>query len=130
MKQKFLLSLLIMIALVSCKKDNDDDEPSLRGKWTMENLTYKEYENGVLADSETEPGDGTTFDFQDNGHVVIVAPGEPIESLSYTIQPGSKVEIDGEVMDIQNLTSTTVTLYDKETYGPGDYDEVFLNLKR
>lgn len=128
MKQLLALSMIVMILLAACKKDKD--EISLKGKWNLENAIYKEYENGVLINTETEAGDGTTLDFQNNGNVVITSPGTPSESLSYTIKADSKVEIDGDTYEIRNLNASNVTLYIREDYAQGMYDEISLNLKR
>ena len=102
---------------------------SLAGKWTVDNTTIKEHINGTV-NTDIEPGNGATIDFQDNGHVVLTYPGLPIESLVYVIKPDSKVEIDGDMFEIRNLGKATVTLYLREDYSPGEYDEVFINLKR
>lgn len=128
MKKLFLLALASMTILFACKKD--EPEVSLKGKWTVNNIVLKEYLNGTLANTDTEPGDGTTLDFQDNGHVVITHPGNVIESLTYSIEPNSKVIIDGDLMEIRELTAGSVTLFMRRDYGGGDYDEVYLNLKR
>ena len=130
MKQKLFLILVIMTLLGACKKDKPEPEISLKGKWIAESSTLKEYENGILIDEINEPGDGTTYDFQDNGHLVITSPSLPVESLPYTINPGSKVNIDGDIVDIQNLSASKVTLYFKDDYGQGDYIEISLKLKR
>ncbi len=130
MKQKLVLGLFLIILLAACKKDKDENEVSLNGKWTAENFILKVYENGVLIDTETEPGDGTTLDFQNNGNLVISSPGTGVESLPYAIKPDSKVEIDGDIYEIRNLTGSKVTLYLREDYAPGEYDETLINLKR
>ena|SRR5215213_2521969 len=130
MKQKLLLGFIMILLLASCKKDKDDDQISLKGKWTIDNIIVKEYENNVLIDTDIESGDGTTFDFQNNGHLIISSPGSSPESVPYTLQPNSKVDIDGDVAEIKNLTSSTVTLFLKEDYGGGDYFEASINMKR
>jgi hypothetical protein len=127
--KNLVISLLLFIALVSCEKDKEE-EISLIGKWNIESTIIKEYESGVLKNTETEPGDGTTMDFQANGYLKIASPGDPIETVLYSIKPESKVEIDGDLLEIRNLTSTTVTLFFRQDYGGGDYDEAILNLKR
>lgn len=130
MKKKLLLSLIVMIVLAACKKEPVETPISLKGKWSVENSVYKEYDNAILIDTETEPGNGTTVDFQDNGNVVITSAGPIIESFPYSIQSDSKVVFDGDTYDVKNLTASTVTLYMREDFGPGDYFEISLNLKR
>ncbi len=129
MKKTLLLSLIAMIILASCKKDKEEPSISLKGKWTVETTIVKDYENGVLVDTNTEPGDGTTLDFQNNGNVVISGPAG-VESYPYTIKPDSKVEIDGDISEVRNLTRSSVTLFYRDDYLPGEYSEIFLYLKR
>jgi len=131
MKQKLFLILVMMTLLGACNKSKPEPpEISLKGKWIAETSSIKEYENGILTYEDSGPGDGTTYDFQNNGHLVITSPSLPVESLPYTINPGSKVDIDGDIFDIQNLSASKVTLYLKQDYGQGDYAEVTLKLKR
>ena len=119
---------MALILLTACKKDKE--EISLKGKWTIDNAVGKEYVNGTLTGTTTEPGDGTTMDFQNNGNVVITSPGFPPESYPYTIKPDSKVEFDGDTYEVRNLAVSTVTLFIRLDFSPGDYDEIFINLKR
>lgn len=132
MKKLSILGLFALLVFASCNKDKETapPPPSLKGKWMVENNVIKEYENGSLSNTHIDPGAGATMDFQDNGHVVITYPGYPIESLLYTIKPDSKVDIDGDIFEIRNLTATNVTLFLREDYAPGEYDEVYINLKR
>jgi len=123
-------SLLTLVLLTACKKDPQPAAPSLKGKWTIENFVYKEYVGGALTDTYTEPGAGGTIDFQNNGNVVSTIPGYPVATTPYTIKPDSKVEIDGDIYEIRNLTATNVTLFIREDYAPGEYDESYINLKR
>jgi hypothetical protein len=127
MKKTILLYMLAIITLSACEKE---DEISLKGKWNVENTIYNEYINGVLDYSETEPGGGTTIDFQNNGNVVINDPNWGVDTYTYILRPDSKVEIDGDVFEIRNLTANSVTLYIREDFGNNDYDEGFFNLKR
>ncbi len=130
MKQTLLLSLLAISLFAGCKKDKDETALSLKGKWNVENTVIKEYDNGILIGTDTEPGSGSTIDFQNNGTAVIVYPGIGSENLSYIIKPDSKVEIDGDVFEIRGLTNSNVTLFLKENYAPGEYGEVYINLNR
>ena len=131
MKQKLFLILVMMTLLGACNKSKPEPpEISLKGKWIAETATLKEYENGILMFEDSADGDGTTYDFQDNGNLVIKSPTLPIETLPYTINPGSKVNIDDDIFDIQNLTASKVTLYLKDDYGQGDYTEISIKLKR
>jgi len=123
-------SLLTLVLFTACKKDPQPAAPSLKGKWTIENFMYKEYVGGALTDTYTEPGAGGTMDFQNNGNVVFTVPGDPIETHPYSIKPDSKVDIDGDIFEIRNLTASNVTLFIRQDYAPGEYDEAYINLKR
>jgi len=96
MKKLLTASLLTLVLFTACKKDPQPAVPSLKGKWTIENMLYKEYLGGSLDNTYTEPGAGGTIDFQNNGNVVSTIAGNPVQTSPYTIKPDSKVEIDGE----------------------------------
>ena len=128
MRKTLVFSLIVMGLLVACKKDKD--EVSLQNKWTVDNFIGKEYLNGTLTNTTTLPGGGATLDFQKNGNVIITTPGSPVESFPYILQPGSRVEFGGDNYEIRDLTGSSVTLFLREDYAPGDYDEIFINLKK
>lgn len=132
MKKYIIFSLIIIGLFSACSKDDDNSNPapSLTGKWNVENVLIMSYENGVLQNTNTTLGNGATFDFQNNGNLVIAIPGSPAESYPYTIQTGNKVVFDGETFEIRNLTNTSVTLFMREDYAQGEYDELSINLKR
>ena len=127
MKKKLVLGMILMILLAACKKET---EPSLKNKWTLENSVSKEYVNGTLTNTISIPGVGTTLDFQNNGNVIITSPGSPIESFPYTLKADSKVEFDADIYEIRGLTNSNVTLYLRDDFAPGEYDETFINLKK
>ena len=130
MKKLLTASLLTLVLFTACKKDPQPAAPSLKGKWTIENMLYKEYVGGSLDNTYTEPGAGGTIDFQNNGNVVSTIAGNAVQTSPYTIKPDSKVEIDGDIYEIRNLTAASVTLFIREDYAPGEYDESYINLKR
>ena len=132
MKKYILFGLILTGLFFACSKDDDNNSPapSLTGKWNVENILVMSYENGALQNTNTTPGNGATFDFQTNNNLVISMPGFPVENYTYAIQPGNKVVFDGETFEIRNLTSTSVTLFIREDYAPGEYDELYINLKR
>src|SRR5687768_7881088 len=125
MKQALLL-LLLTATLASCKKDKD---PELTGKWLLETITIKEYMNNTLTNTDTEYGSGEALDFQENGTLVITEPGSSPFTTTYSIN-GSTVTFDGDTYEIRNLEDNTVTLFIRDDYAPGEYDEAFINLKR
>jgi hypothetical protein len=128
-----MLCFAATLSIVGCNKNDNksgDNASGLRGLWNMDSRVSKEYSNGSLTNSTTEPADGSTWDFQDGGILIITRPGSNPETHGYAVQQGNKVNIDGYVVDIQNLTATSVTLYLRHDFASGDYDEVFTNLKR
>lgn len=126
MKTTLILSLIVMITFLGCKKHKAD--PSLAGKWNLENVITKEYANGILTGTNTEPGDGYKYDFQENGKLLI-SGFLTASTSSYTIMPDSKVEIDGDIFEIRNLTDSQVTLFMHVDLS-NQYQEIFLNLTR
>src|SRR5687768_16186305 len=127
MIKNLTLWLMVLSSFAACKKE--EDEISLKGKWVAESIIENEYVDSLLTDTYTEPANVTTFDFQNDGTLVIAYPGLPGETLEYTIKPNAKVEIDGDLFDIRALTRSNVTLYGREDYEPGEYDEVLINLR-
>src|SRR6266487_6659168 len=126
MKKTLALSLIVMTLLIACKKDKE--EITLKGKWNVENIITKEYQNGILVNTNTEPGGGYKYDFQNDGNLLISGflTGT---TVPYKIMSNSKVEIDGDIFEIRNLTNSEVTLFIRTDYG-NDYQEMFLNLKK
>jgi len=112
MKKLLAISLMGMFLFTACKKD-PAVEPSLTAKWTV----------------ETEPGDGYKYDFQTNGNLVISSFLNS-STHPYSILPNSKVDIDGDIFEMRNLTASQVTLFFHQDYVPGEYDELFINLKK
>lgn len=119
-----------MFSLFTACNQKDPPEISLQGKWTLDNIVNKEFLGGTLSGTTTIPGNGATIDFQNNGNVVLKKPGSPDETHPYTLKPDSKVEFDGDTYEIRDLTQSRVTLYIRDDYGAGDYDEIYANLKR
>ena len=82
-----------------------------------------------MVENVTIPGNGATIDFQNNGTAVMTHDGV-VESHPYTIQPGSKVDIEGYIYETRNLTASSVTLFLRDEYSPGEYAEFLQDLKR
>lgn len=131
MKPITILTLAATIILTSCKKESAKEEPapSLKGKWNLESTIVKSYENSALVNTTTLAGNGATFDFQTSGNVVMSHDGV-IESHQYTITADSKVDIEGYMYEIRNLTAHSVTLFLRDEYSPGNYAEIEQTFKR
>jgi len=108
MKKTLALSLIVMSLLIACKKDKE--EITLKGKWNVENIITKEYQSGILVNTNTEPGGGYKYDFQDNGELLISA-FLTASTAPYTIMSNSTVNIDGDIFEIRDLTGSGVTLF-------------------
>ena len=129
MKKLLAISLMGMFVFTACHKKDPVAEPSLTGKWNVGTVVTKEYQNAVLMNTSTEQGNGYKYDFQTSGSLVI-SNVITATTLPYSIMPNSKVQIDGEIFEIRNLTASQVTLYFRQDYAPGEYDDLFINLNR
>ena len=129
MKRTLLLGLIAILIISACKKKNDDVVISLKGKWNAQSVSYKEFDNGALINSYSENLIKTTFDFRNNGSLIITDE-YGTETFSYSIQNATTVEFDGMVFEIRNLTGNSVTLYTREEYAPNNYAELTFNLTR
>jgi hypothetical protein len=129
MKKTLVLSLIVMILLAACKKDHEKPPISLKGKWNVESTTTKKFENAIIVNTVVIPGNGATFNFQDNGTVVLSHDGV-IESQPFTIQSDSNVDIAGYSYEIRNLTASSVTLFLRDIYASGEFVEFVEDLKR
>ncbi|MBA2745319.1 MAG: hypothetical protein H0U44_03745 [Flavisolibacter sp.] len=125
MKKILVLSLLSVALFTSCKKDKD---PTIKGLWNIESVSWKYYVNNALDDSDTEVLTNATINFKDDGSAIIVVYGST-ETHTYTVS-GNTVSFDGETYTMQGLSENSVVLYVKETYAPGEYEESFIQLKR
>ena len=106
----------------------EEESMSLIGKWNVESTNIKSYQNSQLVEDVSLPG-GAIFDFQSNGNVVMTHDGV-IESHPYTIFPDSTVQIEEDVLEIRNLTDSSVTLYQRVDYSPDEYQEAVISLKK
>ena len=117
-----------MVLFTACKKD-PAVEPSLTGKWNVETIVTKEFQNSAIVNTNTEQGNGFKYDFQTNGSLLISSFLNG-STHPYLILPNSKVEIDGDIFEIRGLTASQVTLFFRQDYVAGEYDDLFINLKR
>jgi hypothetical protein len=123
--KRILLALLLTASLVSCKKDKD---PVLEGKWTLKDITWKEFTNGTQTDSGTDAGVNETHEFRADG-TLIFTEGTNVQTTTYTLN-GDQVTFEGETYTVQNLEDNSVTLYYKDIWGTNSWDDVFINLTR
>jgi hypothetical protein len=143
MKRTLLLSLVVVLTLSACKKNNEDNFTSmqqgamsldegiktLKGKWIAENTVSNEYDNSILIHTYKEPFDRTLMDFQDNGNLVITNQFG-IRTIPYTIQNEVTVEFDGKIYEIRDLTATSVILVTRVDLGSGSFTDHCISLRR
>lgn len=129
MIRALLLSMIVVLILSACKKKNEDVVITLKGKWNAQSVSFQEYNNGVLAQSYSENLVKTTFDFQNNG-MLVITDEYGSDTFPYSIQNETTVEFNGMAFEIRNLTANSVTLYTREEFGPGNYAEASFSLKR
>lgn len=129
MKRALFLSLVVLLILSACKKKNEEVVISLKGKWTPQSIVYQDFDNSTLQYSYTETPEKTTYDFQNNGYLVITDEYGS-EMFQYKILNNSKLDLEGEIYEIKNLTAGSVVLYYRYDYSPGSYSEYSINLKR
>ncbi len=138
MKLKYLFIVLIPFALsviVSCKKDAEKEKTTaekIQGKWQIDNLITNEHTSGVDHKITYTGTASDYFDIRTDGKIYTSFSGNTATSV-YAVLGDAKIIIDGDTVDIQNLTDHTLTLYSKEDIGvpnPGDYIEGTVNLKK
>jgi len=89
MKKLLAISLIGMVLFTACKKDPPVEEASLTGKWNVETIVTKGYENSALISTDTEAGNGFKYDFQTNGTLLISSFINGV-TYPYSILPNSK----------------------------------------
>lgn len=97
----FLLMLTVVMLLTSCSKD-----PEIYGKWKLVSLTATDGVN-----SETFPMKNITFEFQKNGHYIMVINDEE-GTGEYTVHGNNMVFKNLYSETIYEPQSTTVNHYD------------------
>lgn len=141
----FALASFMLIASVSCKKSSTNPggggSATISGKWNLVNSRLLEKVDGVTDNDKTVPfltgewyefAAGNVFNkrtWQDDG-----AGGGQFAEAAGTYQlDGSKLKINDAIFDIKTLTTTDLTLYqkDEQTVDGSTYSsEIWLNLKR
>ena len=147
MKKTILFALAItLLTSVSCKKSSTNPgggggTATVSGKWNLVNTRLLEKVDGITDNDKTVPfltgewyefASGNVFNkrtWQDDG-----AGGGQFAEAAGTYQlDGSKLKINDAVFDIKTLTTTGLTLYqkDEQTVDGITYSsEIWLNLKR
>ncbi|MEO7308018.1 MAG: hypothetical protein ABIR78_07815 [Ferruginibacter sp.] len=135
---KTTLAALVFIAAilpwVSCKKADKTPRSTqnrIAGKWKFELSVIDNFYSGT-SHITTYTGNASDYvDFRNDSKVYSFVDGN-YDTSAYGIISDTKMWIGASsaVFDIQTLTDTDFKIYMKEIYGPGDYHESTINLKR
>lgn len=144
MKKLLLVASVSLVAITSCKKDDDDETISINGTWKL-NKTEVKYGNGAT-ESETPNSceAQTSFNFGDDGKVTSkVYYNDGTACLSemyngtYSYDSGSKIlklteNGSTEIFEVASLTASEfVILSDSDDYDDdGKTDKEYLYFKR
>ena len=135
MKHTFLLLVLIsaiLLVVVSCKKKNDTETTAqkIQAKWQIINIVSNDHSNGADNIITYTGNAGDYFDIRSDGHIYTHFQGSS-DTSSYTLLGDSKIIVDGtDTANIQGLTNSVLTLYEKNIIAPSEYLESTFNLKK
>lgn len=107
------LALMLVIGMSACTKEKTTKE-KITGTWNVDKSAYKVTFNGHVVEEETEQnaaGDEVTFN--EDGSYTSTIDGSQ-ESGTYTLVGDDQITIDGETMNIQELTKKSLIFYFKE----------------
>ncbi|MDB5253425.1 MAG: hypothetical protein JWP27_2594 [Flaviaesturariibacter sp.] len=128
MKKAIFAMAVAAISFTACKKDKDDS--SLQHRWSVVNTHFKDVFNGATTFEDNYNGVSADYvDFRGDNRVYTYIDGT-YDTANYQMLADNKVMIDTETFDIQSLTSSNATLYQKTSTSATTYSEVSLNLKR
>jgi hypothetical protein len=107
-----LVGGLMLIALVSCKKD--DPQPSVGeqivGTWNLEAVESKEFFNGTLVLDTTYLFPGTQVEFLNNGTMYLRVFGIAADTNQWVLVNNSTLKIDDEVNTILKIDANNMDL--------------------
>jgi hypothetical protein len=117
--QKIFLALFLFVSFtqISCKKDSDSggSGSAIVGKWTIQNIKYKESAPGVSPAEQTIPGNGATIEFKSDGTSIVIGETGYYKVSGSTLTLSSSADFSSpDVWTIQTLNSNTLTLYQKQ----------------
>ena len=131
MKKIILASVFATLFVTACNKTETlAPAPSLIGKWGVVNVHEKEVDNGTIVYDDIYTGQSADYmEFKNDNTLSLFIDGFGV-IVNYELLPGNKVEISGDTLTIQNLTTNSATLYQKYDNGPNSFDETTYTLKR
>ena len=125
MRKIFSVLMLSLVLFASCKKDGANTS-QLKGTWYAETETERYYVNNQLDYEDEFQDPDLTLVFKDNNVVEISVDGLTVEGTYNS----NSISYAGETAEIRNFTSTSFTLYQKETIDAGEYYEYTFAMKK
>jgi hypothetical protein len=134
----FVLALFIF---TGCNKDKDQVKPAVKtqvaGVWKFESTRWVSFENGTVADDETDYGTTETIEFKSDGTVINKSINTTFTGTWALTDSDKKMmlSLDGEsnVWDIKAVSASKLVLFhamseveDGVTYK----DEITISLKK
>lgn len=144
-KNTFSLLTLFVLALfvfTGCNKEKDSVTPAVKtqvtGVWKYESNRWTSYENGTIADDDTDYGTGETIDFKSDGTVIYKEIDNTTSAGSWALTDSDKkmmLNIDGEsnMFDIKEISSTKLVIFHTETETTGGVtykEEMTISFKK
>jgi hypothetical protein len=123
--------VIALLFIAGCKKDDKNtSNPSLQNKWGLESTSYNIVEDGVPVGPDNYTGVAADYvDFRKDNKVYSFVD-QVYDTSDYQLLGSNKVVIDVDTFQIQTLTESASTLYEKITYDPQNYEEITIKLKR
>lgn len=141
MHKVFILALMpLFIGISSCSKEKQIERRLQKkdGVWNIETITYEEYEDNVLIETEIQNNAGT-FTFDESTIVItFTEPNGSSDTFGGTWSNSDEtvtIIVDGEalVMDVSDDSKKEITLTGEDIYSGGGttYKDVYrYDLKR
>jgi hypothetical protein len=131
--KKFITCAVIasLLFIAGCKKDDKNtSNPSLQNKWGLESTSYNTVEDGVPVGPDNYTGVAADYvDFRKDNKVYSFVD-QVYDTSDYQLVGSNKVVIDVDTFQIQTLTESASTLYEKIIFDPQNYEEITIKLKR
>jgi hypothetical protein len=119
-KFKAVSILFLFVALLSCKKDKEEAEPSIVGKWNLTTLFYQD--STTPAETEDFTGEGYYLDLKENLSYSVLFDGESgagnyilnNNTITFNLVSGDDDITDEDTYTIKTLSNTELILEAKD----------------
>jgi hypothetical protein len=136
MKTLFLLFAAInLMAITSCKKDNDENSPAeetkqkILGRWEIKSIIIKESFSGE-DHVTTHAGTSADYvDFKSNGKMDTYFKNN-LNVSDYSVKSVKIITIEGDDHTVRELTDSTLVMYSTDRTGSIGYTEITYDLER